>query len=103
MAILEISIVPVGTGSASVSEYVASALKLLENKRLKYELSSMGTVIEGELGELFNTAREMHESCFKDSVKRVVTTIKIDDRMDKPLSIESKKASVHKKMEGRHG
>lgn len=103
MVILEISLVPVGTGSASVSEYVASALKLLENKGMKYELSSMGTVIEGELVELLNIAREMHESCFKDSVKRVVTTIKIDDRRDKPLSIEGKKASVYKKMEGKHG
>jgi uncharacterized protein (TIGR00106 family) len=103
MAILEISIVPVGTGSTSVSEYVVSALKILENKGMKYELSSMGTIIEGELGELLNLAREMHESCFKDSVKRVVTTIKIDDRRDKPLSIEGKKVSVYKKMEKKHG
>ena len=98
MAILEISIVPVGTGNTSVSKYVASALKLLKNKGMKYELSSMGTVIEGELDELLKAAKEMHESCFKESVKRVVTTIKIDDRRDKALSIEGKKSSVYKKM-----
>lgn len=39
----------------------------------------------------------MHESVFDENVSRVVTTIKIDDRRDKPLSIEGKLKSVEKK------
>jgi len=98
MALLEISIVPVGTANTSVSDYIAGALKILKDKGINYELNSMGTTIEGELGSILDVAGQMHESCFKQGAKRVVTTIKIDDRKDKPLSIEGKKASVNKKL-----
>ncbi len=49
MAMVEVSIVPVGTNSPSVSQYVALALKVLQaEKDLKYELTAMGTILEGE-------------------------------------------------------
>ena len=58
----------------------------------------MGTVIEGDLDTIMDTVRQMHEACFKKDVQRVVTTIKIDDRRDKPATIESKVQSVREKL-----
>ncbi len=91
MAMIEISVLPVGTPTPSLSKYVAGALKLLEKERdIKYELTAMGTVIEGETERLLALAGKMHRSAFTGGIKRVVTTIKIDERLDKPLTIEGK-------------
>ncbi len=100
MPIMEISIVPVGTKTASLSSFVARAVKILKQERgIKYTLTSMGTIVEADnIERLFRVARKMHQSVFRDEVKRVVTTIKIDDRKDKELTIEGKIKSVKGKL-----
>ncbi|MGQ9811366.1 MAG: MTH1187 family thiamine-binding protein [bacterium] len=98
MAVAEVSVVPVGTGKASISEFVVRAVELVKASGLKYELSSMGTNIEGEVSEILEVVRRVHEACFEMGAVRVLTTLKIDDRRDKPLSIEGKKKSVESKI-----
>ena len=99
MAMIDISVVPVGTGSPSASRYVAGAVKILRNEPdIKYELTAMNTIIEGDLEHLLALAHKMHNSAFDAGVKRVVTTIRIDERRDKPLTIERKKAAVMEKL-----
>ena len=98
MALIEISIVPVGTKSSSISHYITRALGILkEIKGIKYELTPMGTIIEGNLDTLLELAKKMHKVIFNQNVKRVVTTIKIDDRQDKPLTMQGKIEAVRKK------
>ena len=100
MAIIDISVVPVGTKSPSVSQYVAGAVRILKNEPgIKYELTPMNTVIEGDLKKLMNLAQRMHESAFNAGVERVVTTLRIDDRRDKPLTMDGKIESVKKKLD----
>ena len=99
MAIIDISVVPVGTQSPSVSQYVAGAVSILQNEPgIKYELTAMNTIIEGDLEKLMALAQRMHRSAFDAGVKRVVTTIRIDERRDKPLTMNGKIASVKKKL-----
>jgi len=53
MAIAEVSIIPLGTSTPSVSKYVARAVSVLrQEKDVKYELTSMGTIIEGDLEKI---------------------------------------------------
>jgi len=100
MAIAEVSIIPLGTKTPSVSEYVARACRVLqEDKNIKYELTSMGTIIEGDLEDILRVIRNMHEATFDKDIMRVVTTVKIDDRRDKTLSMKGKIESVLKKLE----
>ena len=47
MAILEISVVPIGTKETSLSSYVADCIRILKKEKVHYELTSMGTNIEG--------------------------------------------------------
>ena len=98
MAIMESSVVPIGTASTSLSEWVAHCLRILEERGIKYELTSMGTQIEGQLEELLEIAQRMHEQPFLRGAKRVLTLIKIDDRRDKSLSLGSKRQSVREKL-----
>ena len=98
MAILEITIVPIGTGGTSLSAYVADCLRMLKKEKLRYELSSMGTNIEGDLKDLFKIALKMHQVPFKKGARRVATTIKIDDRRDKKGTLEGKKRAVKNKL-----
>ncbi len=98
MAILEISVVPIGTGDTSLSAYVADCLRVLKKGKVRYELSSMGTNIEGDLKDLFKIAMAMHQVPFKKGAKRVATTMKIDDRRDKKGTLEGKKKAVKDKL-----
>ena len=99
MAMIEVSIVPVGTATPSVSQYVAGAVQILRSEPdIKYELTAMGTIIEGDLEQLLTLAGRMHRSAFESGVMRVVTTVKIDERRDKPLSINGKVESVKREL-----
>ena len=99
MALVEVSIIPLGTKTTSVSQYVAMAVKVLQDeKAIKYELTSMGTIIEGDLTHLLSTVQKMHEAVLDAGVTRVVTTIKIDDRRDKSSGMSSKMESLKNKL-----
>ena len=99
MAIVEVSVVPLGTRTASVSEYVARAVKVLEQEEdMKCELTAMGTIMEGDLDRILAVVRKMHEVVFGEGVVRVLTTIKIDDRRDKVHGMKEKVASLKKKL-----
>jgi uncharacterized protein (TIGR00106 family) len=99
MAIAEVSVVPLGTKTASVSQYVARAINVLEQEQdIKYEITPMGTVIEGDLDRILAVVKRMHEAVLGEGVARVVTTVKIDDRQDKPLTMKGKLESVRKRL-----
>ena len=65
---------------------------------IKYELTAMGTIIEGDLERLLILAGRMHRSAFDAGVMRVVTTVKIDERRDKASSISSKVEAVKREL-----
>ena len=99
MAMMEISVVPLGTGSASVSSYVAGAVRLVRAEpNVTYELTAMGTIVVGEVDTLLALAGKMHRSALAAGAVRVVTSLKIDERTDKPLTIEGKKRAVNDKL-----
>ena len=97
--IAEVSVVPLGTGDCSLSKYVAGCLAVIEAfDDLKFQLTPMGTVIEGPLDSVLEAIKLMHEVPFETGVKRVVTTIKLDDRRDIKNSMSRKVDSVLNKM-----
>lgn len=99
MAIVEATITPIGTGTTSVSSYVADCHKILENEsRIKYQLTPMGTIFEGDMDVILEIIRKMHEVPFDNGAMRVSTLIKIDDRRDKVGTMEQKLKSVETKL-----
>jgi len=99
MAIAEVTIIPLGTGSTSVSQYVAQIEKVLAKQEgVTHQLTPMSTIIEGPLNRLFEVIQVLHEVPFENGAGRVSTSIKIDDRRDKPSSMAQKLKSVADKM-----
>jgi uncharacterized protein (TIGR00106 family) len=98
MAIVEVAIVPIGTGSTGLSSHVAQCIQTLKQEDVKYELHPMGTIIEGDLDKVLAVIRKMHEVPFKQGVSRVITTIEIDDRRDKEATAQGKIEAVLSKL-----
>lgn len=89
MALLEISVVPVGTQSTSFSSFVTEACREAQRNGIKFEVTPTSTVMEGDLPSLLEVARQMHYSAFSEGTQRVITNISIDERRDKDLGMES--------------
>ncbi len=99
VAIVEVTIVPMGTSTTSLSRYVADCHKVLAAASdLKFELHSMGTVIEGDLDRILDVIRQMHEVPFGSGAARVSTLVRIDDRRDKAATMMDKVRAVKNKL-----
>jgi uncharacterized protein (TIGR00106 family) len=93
--IAEFSIFPVGK-DVSLSPYVAECVKLVKRSGLPYELTPMGTIIQGDHDEVMSVISACHKKVMSMS-SRVVTSIKIDDRRnERPM--EYKVKSVEDKL-----
>ncbi len=97
----EVSIVPIGTGDTGISAFVAEAVKALEkvaeSNGLRYHVCAMGTAIEGELDLVWQAVRVMQEAMFNAGAKRLITTLRVDDRRDKEETLERKREAVLKR------
>ncbi|MCK8823761.1 MTH1187 family thiamine-binding protein [Fuchsiella alkaliacetigena] len=99
MAIVEVTVVPLGTEDTSLSEYVADCQQVLAaEEEIEYQLTPMGTIIEGDLDEVLAVVRKLHEVPFQSGAKRVSTSVKIDDRRDRKGSMKQKVSSVENKL-----
>jgi uncharacterized protein (TIGR00106 family) len=94
MALMDITVVPLGTVQGSLSPWIAGLEDLLGKSGLPFRLHDMGTTVEGSADELFSIARQLHEYCFQQGAPRVYTILKVDDRRDRSVSIGDKVASV---------
>ena len=90
MAIVDITVLPVGTETTSVSSYVAEIHKVLKefDGKIKYQLTPMSTILEGELAELLQIVQRLHEVPFQHGIERVYTNLRIDERRDKEHTME---------------
>jgi len=97
--IAAVSIAPLGTGSTSVSAYVAEAQRVLRrHPALRVRLDPMFTTIEGEMADIFRAIEEMHEALVALGAERLSTVIKIDDRRDVSHSMEEKVTVVEEQL-----
>jgi uncharacterized protein (TIGR00106 family) len=94
MAIMEISVIPLGLGNPSVGDHIAEVVRYLEKGNIPHTLTDMGTLVHGDAGTLLKVAQALHELPFARGVQRVVTHISIDDRRDKEVFLGDKTKSV---------
>lgn len=98
MALLEINIVPIGTETPSIGEYVAEVVRVCDQHGLTYNLTDMGTIIEGDTDTIFSAAKMLHEIPFSRGVSRVLTHLTIDDRRDKAIHLQDEVKAVQDRL-----
>ncbi len=76
--VIEFSVVPIGRDK-ELAGPVARILDLVDQSGLPYQLTAMGTLVEGEWDEVMGLVRNCHEA-MRDASGRVYTHITIDDR-----------------------
>ena len=84
MITADFAIMPVGSETTELKEYIAVAVREIKKSNLNYQLTGMGTQIEAEnLEELYKVITKAQEALFKYGASRAYSIIKIDDRRDK--------------------
>ena len=75
-----VNFVPIGTGEET-KEMLAKALSIIDKSELDYQLTSMGTIIEGDWDEIMTMVKKCHREIM-NFADRLSTNIVIDDRKD---------------------
>ena len=97
----EISIFPLGTASTSISKEVTAAFDAIrKTKDIKTAtLTPMGTQIEAnDLRTILNCIEAAHEAVKLTGAKRIVSSIRIAERLDALRSLEDEVKSVKEKL-----
>lgn len=99
LLVVELVVTPLGTAKTGLSDYIAKAVQAVKASGVKYQVCPTSTVFEAEdLETAFKVARAAHEAVLATGVKRVLTTLKVDDRLDQPRGIEERVKRVTAKV-----
>ena len=92
LAVAEIFITPLGTSESTIREYIRALVPIVEASGLVYQLTAMGTLVEGPVDELLALAKRLHDATFDahHGTDRVVTHLRLDERRGEPLTLEGK-------------
>ncbi|MCX5798848.1 MAG: MTH1187 family thiamine-binding protein [Proteobacteria bacterium] len=95
--LLEFAMFPTDKGE-SVSGYVSKIINMIDESRVSYSFTSMGTIIEVDsLEEALKIIQKAYEQLEPDC-NRVYSTIKIDIRKEKTGRLKQKIASIEQKI-----
>lgn len=100
---VEVAIDPIGTASTSESDFIASAERVLmhavsQGVDVNFKIGPMSTTLEGEFYQMLSLIAQMHEASFEEGAKRVISTIRIDDRRDKQTDLQHQVDVVEQKL-----
>jgi uncharacterized protein (TIGR00106 family) len=88
-AVAEVQVIPIGSG-VSVRDEVKRAHAILQESGLNAQLHAYGTNVEGELEDIFDAVRRVHEALHAEGTVRLSTFLKIGTRTDKEPGLAAK-------------
>jgi uncharacterized protein (TIGR00106 family) len=97
----EISILPVGTSNTSISKEVAAAFDAIRKTRdiKTTKLTAMGTQIEAnDMKAILNSIEAAHQAVKSTGAKRIISSIRIAERLDASRTLEDEVKSVTEKL-----
>ena len=90
--VVEFSVVPLGE-KEHFGAVVAEFVKIVEKSGIPFELTPMGTVMEGEWDDIMGVIKACHQKAH-DHAARVLTSITIDDFAGRTGRLKGKIESV---------
>ena len=92
--IAELNVIPITAGSMAPG--IAAAVAALDEFDVSYETTPMGTIIEApDTATCFDAAHAAHEAVDE---ARVITTLKVDDKRERPGSAAEKVTSLEREL-----
>lgn len=95
----EISVIPI-TGSSSMSKHVAAAFDVISKTAgIKAMLTPLGTQMEAkDIDSVLNAIRAAHSAVQEAGAARIISSVRIDQRLDKDQTLEDKVRSVNDRL-----
>ena len=97
----EISIIPIMRhGDTSMSKQVAAAFDAIRKVRgVRATLTALGTQIQaGSIDEIATAIKEAHAAAKRVGAVRIISSIRIDERLDKEQTLQDKVRSVKQRL-----
>jgi uncharacterized protein (TIGR00106 family) len=90
MIVADFAMVPMGSGT-SAGKHIRTIHQLLKEMGVKFVPGPMSTSVEiNSFEELFDVIARANKRLEEMGVKRIITSVHIDHRLDKEISIKSK-------------
>lgn len=90
MIVADFAMVPMGSGT-SAAKYIRSVYEVLRESGIKFIPGPMSTSLEVRtFEELFEVIGKANKKLTEMGVQRIITSVNIDYRLDKAISLESK-------------
>jgi uncharacterized protein (TIGR00106 family) len=100
VATADLTVISLGRAEAGATAYVAEIQRRLARQdRVRYAMHAMGTSLEGDTADILAVVGELHAVPFELGIPRVYTVLKLDERRDKPQTLEDKVASVRRALD----
>jgi uncharacterized protein (TIGR00106 family) len=95
MIVADLSMIPLGQGT-SASKYVRAVYEVLQESGVRFVPGPMSTSLEADsMEKLFQVVETANDRLAGMGVQRIITTVRIDYRLDKDISMDSKlKAAI---------
>ncbi len=93
----EFSVTPIG-GGPHLSKEIAKAVKIVKESGLEYQVTAMGTLVEGNAEEVLKVIGKAHQALLRDN-ERVYTRVVLDEfQRETPGRLRSKVAKVEQEL-----
>lgn len=96
MVLLEFAMTPTGKGE-SFTEHVARILDVIDRSGVTYQLTPMGTILEGGFDDVMKVVGDCFRALERDC-PRIGMNLKMDYRAGNASRLESKIASVEQQL-----
>jgi uncharacterized protein (TIGR00106 family) len=94
MILAQLSVYPLGEG-VSMSRFVKKGVRIIEESGYIYQIGGMSTGIEvPDLQSLFDLVAKIRQAQLDEGAQRVIIELKVDERLDKDATLQSKITSV---------
>jgi uncharacterized protein (TIGR00106 family) len=93
MVLLEFAMSPTGQGNASLSPYIARILDIIDRSGVTYQLTAMGTILEGDWDQVMKVVGECFRALQADC-PRIGMNLKMDYRAGTESRLQSKVEAV---------
>ncbi len=89
-ATAELQLIPLGEG-VSVRHRIRRVIEILQGFDFVLETHASGTDIEGEMQDILNAVRQVHEELHADGCVRLISYLKLESRTDKTPTLAGKR------------